>query len=118
VVILISDATPKDYIQYLKERNYDYHTVGEEHIDLPTTLKLLTTNYNVKTILADTGKILGNLLLNQGLISEISLLIHPVIVGENAYPIFSLIHANINLKLIEHEILDDGYTWLVYEVSR
>ena len=44
------------------------------------------------------------------LVSEISLLIHPVNVGENAYPVFGDIHANITLTLIEHEIVDDGYT--------
>jgi len=32
--------------------------------------------------LTDTGKILGNLLIKQGFASELSLLIHPVIVGK------------------------------------
>jgi len=55
--------------------------------------------------------------LNQGLVSEISLLIHPLIVGKNAYPILSDINKTLNLTLQNKEILDKGYVWLVYKVN-
>ena len=115
VIILISKVTPKDYIHYLKERNYDNHVVGSSQDDLEKALELLAKNYNLKTILTDTGKILGNILINRGLVKEISLLIHPVIVGKNAYTIFSNINPNIKLKLLKNEILNEGYIWSVYK---
>ena len=87
VIVLISKKTSKEYIEYLRERNYDYHVVGEDHVDLKVALKLLSAKYHVKKILADTGRILGNVLLELGLLSEISLLIHPVIVGKDSYNI-------------------------------
>ena len=116
VIVLISEKTPKQYIEYLKERNYDFHTVGKKHVDLEKSLELLAKQYKVKKILADTGRILSNLLLNQGLVAEISLLIHPVIVGNKAYSIFSNVNSSINLKLQQKETMDEGYVWLVYKV--
>ena len=116
-IILISKETPEEYIKYLEERDYDFHIVGKKHIDLEKSLELIYKDYNVKTILTDTGRILGNLLLKRGLVSEISLLVHPVIVGNNAYNIFSNINTNIHLKLVKNKILDKGYIWTVYKVE-
>ncbi|MCX6664791.1 MAG: dihydrofolate reductase family protein [Euryarchaeota archaeon] len=117
VIVLISEKTPEGYKKHLEERNYSYHIVGQNHIDLKQTLALLRDIYQVSTILTDTGRILGNLLLNQGFVDEISLLVHPVLVGKNAYPMFSDIHENITLKLLKNELLSKGYVWLVYKVE-
>jgi 2,5-diamino-6-(ribosylamino)-4(3H)-pyrimidinone 5'-phosphate reductase len=118
VVVLISEETPEDYREYLRERNYDYHAVGKRHVDLKKSLEMLSAKYKVKTVLADTGRILGNLLLDQGLVSELSLLIHPIIVGNKAYNIFGNINKSISLKLKKKETLGKGYVWLVYKVAK
>jgi 2,5-diamino-6-(ribosylamino)-4(3H)-pyrimidinone 5'-phosphate reductase len=118
VVVLVSEETPESYLAHLRKRNYDYHVVGKRHVDLKLALELLAEKYKVKTALADTGRILSNLLLEQGLASELSLLIHPVIVGKEAYPIFGNIDKSINLRLRKQEILGKGYVWLVYKVAK
>jgi 2,5-diamino-6-(ribosylamino)-4(3H)-pyrimidinone 5'-phosphate reductase len=118
VVVLISKETPKNYINYLKERNYDFHIVGKDHVNLKKSLELLFEKYDIKTILTDCGKILSNLLLNQGFVEEISLLIHPIIVGDKSYNIFKNINKKIQLKLIKNENIDEGYIWLIYKVIR
>jgi len=118
VIVLIAEATPETYIRYLQERNYNYHRVGKKHIDLKKSLELLSVKYNVKTILTDTGRILGNHLMNHGFVSEISLIIHPVIVGTDAYTMFAQIDKSIKLKLVKQEIFDNGYVWLVYKVEQ
>lgn len=117
VIVLISEKTPKEYVQYLKERNYDYCIAGKDHVDLKTALEILAKDYAVKTVLTDTGRILNNLLLNEGLVSEISLLIHPLIVGKNAYPLFSEVNKTLNLTLQKKETFDNGFVWLVYKVN-
>jgi riboflavin biosynthesis pyrimidine reductase len=114
----VSEETPKGYLKHLEERNYDYHVVGKKHVDLEKALELLSAKYGVKKVLADTGRILGNLLLNQGLASEISLLIHPIIVGNKSYSIFSNVSEALSLKLFKAELLDKGYVWLVYTVNK
>ncbi len=116
VIVLISEETPKDYIDFLEERNYDFHKVGQKHVDLKKSLELLEEEYGVKTVLADTGRILGNLLLDLGLVSEISLLVHPLITGIKGQNLFSRIENAIKVKLIKKEILEENYLWLVYQV--
>lgn len=116
VIILVSQTTPKRYLQYLDERQYEYHIVGKNSVDLPEALTLLAKTYQVKTIVTDTGKILGNLLLNQGLVDEISLLVHPVIVGKTAYPMFSDINKNLDGTLVKCEQLEKQYIWLLFKI--
>lgn len=118
VIVFVSDKTPKTYLKYLKERDYDYYIVGKNHVDLKKALELLSNKYKVKTILTDTGRILSNLLLNMGLVGEISLLIHPIIVGKKSYNIFIDIDSNIKLKLIKKQVLEKEYIWLVYSVEK
>lgn len=116
IVVLLTEETPQDYVEYLQERNYDFHVVGKKYVDLKSALELLSQKYGVKTVLADTGRVLGNLLLNQGLVTEISLLVHPVIVGPNCYRMFSD-SKNLKLNLVHNETFDKKYVWLVYTVE-
>ena len=118
VLIFISRNTPKDYVEYLEKREYDYYVVGKKECDLKKVLELLYEKYGAKTILTDTGCILSNLLIMQGLVSEISLLIHPTIVGKKSYNMFSNIQKNLKLKLIKKKFLEKQYVWLVYEVMK
>jgi 2,5-diamino-6-(ribosylamino)-4(3H)-pyrimidinone 5'-phosphate reductase len=118
VIVLVSGETPEKYVRHLEERNYDYHVVGRKHVDLKKALELLSVKYGVKKVLTDTGRVLGNFLLNQGLASEISLLIHPVVLGKKSYGMFSNINEAISLKLDKTETLGNGYVWLVYTVRK
>ena len=113
VIVIVSEETPKEYVRHLEERNYDYHIIGKKHVDLERALSFLSEKYGIKTILADTGRVLGNLLLNHGFVNEISLLIHPVIVGTTSYNMFSDVN-NMKLKLRQSEMLEKNYVWLVY----
>jgi 2,5-diamino-6-(ribosylamino)-4(3H)-pyrimidinone 5'-phosphate reductase len=116
IIVLVSQETPTEYVSYLKQRNYDYIIAGKNKIDLKAALQTLYAKYAVKTILTDTGQILGNLLLNQGLVSELSLLVHPVLVGKDAYHIFADVKSP-KLTLLKAEILEKEYIWMVYRVE-
>jgi len=118
VAVLVSRKTPKSYLDHLKERNYDFHIVGEDHIDCPLALELLAKQYHSKTILTDTGRILNCILINEGLVDEISLLVHPVIVGTNPYALFSGVKGDIKLELASAKEMGDGKVWLTYKVQR
>lgn len=115
-IVLVSENSPRDYIEHLKERNYDYHLVGENRVDLKRALVLISEKYGVKTLLVDAGQILGNLLLNQGLVDEISLLVHPVVVGPKSYRMFDNAN-NVKLKFVRNEKHENGCVWLVYKVE-
>jgi 2,5-diamino-6-(ribosylamino)-4(3H)-pyrimidinone 5'-phosphate reductase len=118
VVILISEETPEEYVNYLRKRNYDFHVVGRKHVNLRKSLELLSMEYNVKTILTDCGKTLSNLLLDKGLVDEISLLIHPVIVRDKSYKIFDCESKKIKLKLLKTKTIKEKYVWLTNQVLK
>jgi len=116
VIVLISESTPEDYVEYLTERGYQYYVGGKTHIDLKKSLEFLSSRFKARVILTDTGRILNSLLLEQGLASEISLLIHPVIVGSTDYTAFCNVNMNLNLELIKKKAHEECVC-LVYKVG-
>lgn len=118
VIVLVSQSTPRQYLRYLKERQYTFHCVGRKSVNLRKALDLLANNYHAKIILTDTGRILGNLLLNQGLVDEISLLIHPIIIGKKSYNLFHEIEKNHKITLVKCERLEKQFVWLLYKVMK
>ncbi len=116
VLILVSKETPENYLEYLEERNYDYHLSGEKSIDLLESLYYLKGKYNTDTILTDSGRILNTLLLDMGIVDEISLLVHPIILGKGSYNMFSDIKVKRELELMKSETLEDELVWTVYRV--
>jgi len=118
VIVLVSEKTPETYLDHLSERNYDYLITGKDTVDLTTALNLLYEKYHVNTILTDTGRVLGNILISQGFVEEISLLLHPVIVGNRSYNMFSDMMSSVQMKLKKCEVLDNDCVWLVYRVVK
>lgn len=114
VIVLLSDPTSEDYISYLKERNYRFIKTGTSKVDIESALDRLAKNQGIEKIVTDTGSLLGNLLLNAGMVKEVSLLIHPLIVGPKSYPIFSSINKTMNLRLLKSESFENGCVWNVY----
>jgi len=118
VIMLVSEATPREYIDYLKERQYDYFVIGKEHVDLRQALEFAYVRFGAKRVLTDTGRVLSNLLMEQGLVDELSLLIHPLVVGEKSYNMFGNMTQNPKLVLRRYEKLEKGLMWLVYRVAK
>ena len=58
-----------------------------------------------------------NILLDQDLVHEISLLLTPVIVGEDSENMFGNIKSKIKFKDVKCEALDDNHIWLVYKIK-
>ncbi|MCJ7526023.1 MAG: dihydrofolate reductase family protein [Candidatus Aminicenantes bacterium] len=118
IVILTGNSTPKGYLRYLTERNYDWHYMGNQPFYYSHVLELLAKEYGARTILTDTGKTLNGILLNSGLVDEISLLVHPLIVGKKPFPLFDDVRADVELSLKKSKSLGKGRLWLVYKVIR
>jgi len=118
VLVLISQKTPSTYIKYLNERNYDYFIVGKEKVNLKEAFDILSNKFQVKTILTDTGSILGNILLNNDYVSKISLLIHPIIVGINSYHIFNDVNKTLRLTLVKEETFENEFIWILYKIEK
>jgi 2,5-diamino-6-(ribosylamino)-4(3H)-pyrimidinone 5'-phosphate reductase len=117
VIIFLTESTPKDYISYLKERKYDYYVLGKEKVDLKKAVEMIKEKYGAKTVMTDTGGVLNCAMLEQKLIDEISIIIHPEIVGGEKMNLFRTLDSkNIKLRLKKADKLDKDYAHLVYSV--
>lgn len=124
IIVLCSDSTPKEYLDYLNERNIDYIITGEHHVDMGAALEKLSSQYGIKSIRVDSGGILNGILLRHGLADEIHVLIHPELVGdiiENSIFIEedkNFLKETIKLKLEHMDKLKNDIIWLKYKIIK
>jgi len=122
VLVLCSQSTPRTYLDQLKNSRTRYLVLGKSKVDFRKAFKILYEKHNVRTIRVDSGGTLNGVLLREGLVSEVSLLIHPCLVGGTSPRSFfraeDLLSSEgvIRLELIHEEKLKDGVLWLVYRV--
>lgn len=124
IVVLCSAKTPRSYIEYLHNRNINHIISGEDYVNYHTALEELHAHYGVKVIRVDSGGTLNGILLRAGLVNEVSVLIHPCLVGGSSprsiYRAPDLIAAAgvINLKLTHMEKVSPELVWLRYEIIK
>ncbi len=119
VVLLLSKRTGQDYIDYLENRDYEYIVCGEDRVDYRTAFECLRETHGAERILVDSGPTLSGILLKQGLVDEISLLVHPCLAGNKALDAFrdlDLEDGAITLELKKQEALVGGLLWMVWRV--
>ncbi len=117
VILLVSNTTPKDYLEYLKARHYDFLVAGNDHVDYKAALEELNKRYGIDTVATDTGGVLASLLLEEGLVDEIQLFIAPEIVGKKAVTLFRTLNMPVKLELIRSKTVKK-HVLLVYRVVK
>lgn len=119
VIVLVSEKTPEPYINYLKERNYDFIRAGAEKVDIKQALEIAAERYGFKLVVSDSGGILNSILIEQRLVEEISLILDPEIVGRTGTNLFRGIEkSGIQLELVRNEVVEKKYVHLVYRVLK
>jgi 2,5-diamino-6-(ribosylamino)-4(3H)-pyrimidinone 5'-phosphate reductase len=88
---------------------------GYDHVDLAETLDELG-HRGAKLVRVDSGGGLLGALLDQGLVDELSLLVHPVLVGD-APRWHDSFTTHLDLSLANVETFLPGVTWLRYCVA-
>jgi len=122
IVVLVSERTPKSYLKYLRERHVKYIVAGEDKVDLRKALLALKRDFGVETVRTDSGGTLNGALLRAGLVSEISLMVSPCLVGGMSprsffrAPDLQSAKGVIGLELFRVEKLEHGIVWLRYKV--
>jgi 2,5-diamino-6-(ribosylamino)-4(3H)-pyrimidinone 5'-phosphate reductase len=120
VLALCSSSTPPDYLSYLADRNIGTIITGKIRIDMRSALEALNAQYGVKVVRVDSGGTLNGVLLIEGLVDEVSVLIHPVLAGGEAYPTLfdplktGMQDISIPLCLQHYEVLENGIIWARY----
>jgi 2,5-diamino-6-(ribosylamino)-4(3H)-pyrimidinone 5'-phosphate reductase len=119
VIVLVSEKTPDPYIDYLKERNYEFIRTGADRVNVRHALEIAGEKYGFKLVVSDSGGVLNSILLEQGLAEEISLILTPEIAGKNGTNLFrDLKKGGIQLELLRDELVEKKYVHLVYRVLK
>lgn len=119
IIVLVSERTPESYINYLRERNYEYVVAGEEHVDYEKALEICADRYALKKIIMYSGSTLCDIMLDEGLVDKIDLIIAPAIVGEKGENLFAKVkRSGQTLRLLHNEVLKDNFLLVQYEVVK
>lgn len=123
-LVWVAQATPPDYLAYLRREEIPYLVAGENRVDLEQALRKMKTLLGVNCILSTAGGKLNGALLRAGLVDEINIEFHPGIIGSlNAPSLFDSPDLKpdempVRLKLIWAQVQAAGRVWLRYEVCR
>ncbi|WP_067048799.1 dihydrofolate reductase family protein [Methanofollis ethanolicus] len=118
VVVLVSAATPEDYIAYLREREYPFIRCGTERVDLKAALHELEARFGISCVVTDSGGGLSGALIAAGVADEVSLVVTPVIAGAGCTKLFRGVDAPVDLELIGSKEAGKGRVHLRYAVKK
>jgi len=124
IIVLISHATPADYIAYLHKHGIAFIQSGEEKVDFRQAFEVLSARFGVQTLRVDSGGTLNGVLLRAGLVDEISLLVQPELVGGTSprtvfvAPDLTSQKGVIAMKQIHSEKLRGRVLWVRYAVLK
>jgi 2,5-diamino-6-(ribosylamino)-4(3H)-pyrimidinone 5'-phosphate reductase len=120
--VLVSQSTPRDYLEYLDRRAIGHVMAGDDRVDLSAALHELAERHGIRSVRTDSGGALNGALLAAGLVDEIGLILNPSVSGAPEGQRFvnlpqAMGDAGIPLTLVELERLDAGALWLRYAVT-
>ena len=123
-VALCSTSTPAEHQSYLERVGVERITAGTGPVDMELALTALRERYGVERVRVDSGGTLNGVLLKLGLVNEVSLLVAPVLMGDDSSrpfyrtPALAESGAHVGLRLVHQERLEGDNLWLRYEVLR
>ena len=124
VVALCSEATPKEHLEMLTERAVPHIVTGITHVDLKDALVQLADRFGVRVVRVYSGGTLNGFLLRLGLVSVVSVLVHPWLVGGVSAASMFRSHDPrmetdlIELRLVGVERLERDVVWLRYLIVK
>ncbi len=124
IIVLTSKKTPAEYLDYLRELGMETICAGDDKVDLRAALETLALAHGIKTVRVDSGGTLNGVLLRAGLVDEVSILVHPWLVGGlQPSSIFQSPEPApgeqaIRMQLISVQRLESDILWLRYAVAK
>lgn len=124
VIALVSRATSRACLDSLSAQHIEYIQTGEDRVDLAAALDELNARHGIQTLRADCGGSLNGALLRARLVDEVSLLIHPALVGGSTprsmflAPDLATGASPISLSLTHMERLAGDLVWLIYKIEK
>lgn len=124
VTLLCSRATPADYVEAVRRLGVDVIIAGEEQVNLRAALEEAHARYGIEVVRTDSGGVLHGALLRAGLVSEVSVLLNPCLVGSVSprsmfvAPDLEVKSGLIPLRLLEVKNIEGDFVALRYAVVK
>lgn len=121
VIVLCSRSTPQDYLKFLEENYINHMIVGYDEVNLATAFEELNIQFGVKTIAVHADGVLNAVLMTEDLVEEISVFIHPTLVGANKDEVYFQNNAEnekLDLRLLETRVIEDEIVYLKYRIMK
>ena len=124
VLALCSSATPQEYLRYLADHCIGTIVAGHDRIDMRAALEDLHARFGVTVVRVDSGGTLNSVLLQAGLVNQVSVLIHPILAGGEPGPTMfdpsraGIAGMQVPLQLQSTEVVGDGIIWARYIVQK
>ena len=97
----------------------DEIVAGDERVDLVALLDALGRRTGIEVVRVDSGGALTGALLRTGLVDEISLLVHPVVVGAAGRRWSGdVVLPPTSVTTMSSEVLDGDLLWLRFRIDR
>jgi 2,5-diamino-6-(ribosylamino)-4(3H)-pyrimidinone 5'-phosphate reductase len=122
-IALCSQTTPARHMAYLAKAGIPALVAGQKQVDLKAALAQLAAQYGARVVRVESGGVLSGVLLRAGLVSEVSVLVHPVLVGGSSARSFyraadlGAADSPIAARLISAESVGAGIVWLRYALG-
>ena len=86
LIVILTENISSQYLETLKSLNIFYLFTGKEEIDLRLALEKLYDLFSIKKLLLQGGGITNTYFIKEDLIDELSLVVSPVVSGEEKQP--------------------------------
>lgn len=121
VLVLCSRSTPQDYLNFLEESDIKYMIVGYDEVNLATAFEELNIHFGVKKIAVHADGILNGELLEDDLVEEISVFMHPILVGATNDAVYipkDIENQNLDLRLLDMKEMENEIICLNYRIMK
>jgi len=121
-VSLCSRSTPSEHLAFLEREGIETIVEGDQRVDLRAALERLADEHAVKVVRVDSGGSLNGALLRSGLVSEVSVLVQPQLIGGTSpSSLFRAVDLGpaerpLDLELMSSRKLKGGTVWLRYRL--
>ena len=86
LIVILTENISSQYLETLKSLNISYLFTGKDEIDLRLALEKLYDLFSIKKLLLQGGGITNTYFIKEDLIDELSLVVSPVLSGEEKQP--------------------------------
>ena len=117
LIVILTENISSQYLETLKSLNISYLFTGKDEIDLRLALEKLYDLFSIKKLLLQGGGITNTYFIKEDLIDELSLVVSPVLSGEEKQPnIFKDCHEYIGqtFDLKQSDLLMKSGLYLKY----